>query len=142
MCNIPIITLNTSTLSLSIFICLWWIEGFKVKNQVKTSRVKKNCFNRVNKNAVSYYKCDRKRNTTMAKQLGCTEKMQKSVRVSLRVSQFFWILAAILIVSGPVLVKASCPNQCTCANEGAIVDCSKKGLTRIPSNLPRNTITL
>ena len=36
----------------------------------------------------------------------------------------------------------SCPNSCTCANDGAIVDCSKRGLTRIPSNLPRNTVTL
>ena len=63
--------------------------------------------------------------------LWIVENMKKSVRLLLLVAATF-ILEA----------KASCPSQCACANDGLIVDCSKKGLTRIPSNLPRNTVTL
>lgn len=35
-----------------------------------------------------------------------------------------------------------CPSQCSCSLAGAVVDCSGKGLTRIPSPLPRETVTL
>ncbi len=48
----------------------------------------------------------------------------------------------IVLLCASVSRASFCPDSCTCANDGAIVDCSKQGLTRIPSNLPRNTITL
>ena len=56
----------------------------------------------------------------------------------------FWLLAlwAALLVSLQSVEADLCPSVCTCANDGAIVDCSRQGLTRIPSNLPRNTVTL
>lgn len=54
-----------------------------------------------------------------------------------------FLLLLALLVNESVRASADlCPSSCTCANDGAIVDCSRQGLTRIPSNLPSNTVTL
>uniref|UniRef100_A0A7E4ZYZ5 Glycosyltransferase family 92 protein n=1 Tax=Panagrellus redivivus TaxID=6233 RepID=A0A7E4ZYZ5_PANRE len=42
--------------------------------------------------------------------------------------------------SGQCLIDNPCPSQCTCF--GAVVDCSNRGLSVIPSNLPKFTTTL
>ena len=72
----------------------------------------------------------------------CSEPVKNATSTMKRlVSWFLLLLAAILLTE----VRASsdlCPSSCTCANDGAIVDCSRQGLTRIPSNLPSNTVTL
>ena len=62
-------------------------------------------------------------------------KKQNGLTMNLR---FLWFLCVLFGLNKADL----CPSECTCANDGAIVDCSRQGLTRIPSNLPRNTVTL
>ena len=52
------------------------------------------------------------------------------------------VILTCVALFGQFVWASSCPESCKCANEGAIVDCSRQGLTRIPANLPRNTITL
>ena len=54
------------------------------------------------------------------------------------------VLISVLLFGSIQLISLvrACPDSCKCANNGAMVDCSRKSLTRIPSNLPRNTITL
>ena len=71
----------------------------------------------------------------------CSEPVKNATSTMKRLFGFWLLLAAILLTE----VRASsdlCPSSCTCANDGAIVDCSRQGLTRIPSNLPSNTVTL
>ena len=37
---------------------------------------------------------------------------------------------------------SDCPAECSCSSSGVVVDCSSRGLTKIPSPLPRKTVTL
>ena len=37
---------------------------------------------------------------------------------------------------------SDCPAECSCSSSGVVVDCSNRGLTKIPSPLPRKTVTL
>ena len=38
--------------------------------------------------------------------------------------------------------SSDCPAECSCSSSGVVVDCSNRGLTRIPSPLPKETVTL
>ena len=37
---------------------------------------------------------------------------------------------------------SDCPAECSCSSSGVVVDCSNRGLTQIPSPLPKKTVTL
>ena len=37
---------------------------------------------------------------------------------------------------------SDCPAECSCSSSGVVVDCSNRGLTKIPSPLPKDTVTL
>jgi len=38
--------------------------------------------------------------------------------------------------------STDCPAECSCSSSGVVVDCSNRGLTQIPSPLPKKTVTL
>ena len=54
---------------------------------------------------------------------------------------FITIIVAVILLVG---MASSCPSVCGCTNtsNGVNVDCSSRGLDRIPTELPSNTYIL
>ena len=57
-----------------------------------------------------------------------------------RLKDLFLVLPglALVIIGGSL----ACPSQCSCSSSGVVVDCSDRGLTQIPNNLPKDAVTL
>ena len=47
------------------------------------------------------------------------------------------LVLALVLVLAPTSPIAACPKDCECS--ASVVDCSHRGLTRVPFNIPRNT---
>ena len=51
-----------------------------------------------------------------------------------------WTAAVVLAVLCPPALTVSCPDRCVCVRDS--VDCKDAGYSEVPSNLPKNTVTL
>ena len=52
-----------------------------------------------------------------------------------------WLVLAALLATSDLFVQA-CPIECSCSSSGVVVDCSDRGLTQIPEDLPKDAVTL
>jgi hypothetical protein len=54
----------------------------------------------------------------------------------------FVVLSLIVVAVNATFGADVCPAPCSCSASGAVVDCSRRGLRHIPTDLPKNTVTL
>ena len=65
---------------------------------------------------------------------------------AVKISKMSRLKDLLLVLPGLALViigdSLACPSQCSCSSSGVVVDCSDRGLTQIPNNLPKDAFTL